>query len=104
MTQGDTLVLSVLGVKADGGKISLSPDSLSFAATGSATVDAGGVLTVAGTGAGSVTAGLGALKSNTLQISAVSVNPAPPSGGGAGGSAATSASGAHGYVISTPDG
>jgi hypothetical protein len=85
MTQGDTLALSVLGVKADGSKISLSPDSLTFTATGSATVDAGGVLTVTGTGAGTVIAKLSALRSNTLQISALSGNARPtptPSGGG----------------------
>jgi hypothetical protein len=68
MTQGDTLALTVLGVKADGSKTSLSPDSLAFTATGSATVDAGGMLTATGIGAGTVTAKLGALQSNTLQI------------------------------------
>ncbi|MDR1061433.1 MAG: S-layer homology domain-containing protein, partial [Clostridiales bacterium] len=70
MAQGDTLALTVLGVKADGSKISLSPDSLTFAATGSASVDAGGLLTAAGTGEGTVAAKLGALQSNTLRIQA----------------------------------
>jgi hypothetical protein len=68
LTQGDTLALTVLGVKADGSKTSLSPDSLTFTATGSVTVDAGGTLTATGIGAGTVTAKLGALQSNTLQI------------------------------------
>jgi hypothetical protein len=107
MTQGDTLALSVLGVKAGGGKTSLSPDSLSFAATGSTTVDAGGVLTATGTGAGTVTARLGALESNALQVSAMSAaaTPSPsPAGSGGSGGAAGSGSGASGYTIATPDG
>jgi hypothetical protein len=70
MTQGDTLALTVLGVKADGSKVSLSPDTLTFTTTGSVTVDADGTLTVTGTGAGTVTAKLGTLQSNTLQIQA----------------------------------
>jgi hypothetical protein len=111
MTPGDTLALSVLGLKADGGKINLSPGSLTFTATGVATVDAGGVLTVAGPGAGAVVARLGALESNTLRISVVSdpvAPPAPPSApptasGGTGRSAATSPSPTHGYIITTPE-
>ncbi|MDR1158219.1 MAG: S-layer homology domain-containing protein, partial [Oscillospiraceae bacterium] len=85
MTQGDTLALTVLGVKADGGKISLSPSSLTFTATGSVTVDASGTLTVTGTGAGTVAAKLGTLQSNTLRIQAQASGGAPgPSGGPSG--------------------
>ncbi|MDR1193079.1 MAG: S-layer homology domain-containing protein [Peptococcaceae bacterium] len=111
MTQGDTLALTVLGARADGSKISLSPDSLTFTAAGSVTVDPGGVLTVIGAGAGTVAARLGALQSNTLQIQAQALaggdsgTPTPGSGrSGGGGAGAATTNRPRGYIITTPDG